>query len=134
VGSTSEVKVLLDTHTWLWYLLGHHQLSKRHRKIIEDESTELSLSSISIWEVHLLIEKNRLPVNEPPAIWIKNALGMLQVREAGITFAIALRSRSLALNNQDPADRFIAATAIEMKVPLLTADERLLACPDIRCF
>ena len=50
-----------------------------------------------------------------------------------INETIATRSRSIMLDHQDPADRFIAATAAEMKVPLLTADQRLLACPDIRC-
>ena len=127
------MKVLLDTHVWLWYLLGDDRLSQSYRNIIDDESVGLSLSSISIWEAHLLIEKERLPVNEAPGIWIRNALQTLQVREAGITFAIALRSRSLALFHQDPADRFIGATSIEMKAPLLTADERLRACPDIHC-
>ena len=127
------MKVLLDTHVWLWYLLGDDRLSGAQRHIIEDETTDLVLSSISIWEAHLLIEKNRLPVDEPPGAWIKNALRTLQVREAGVTFAIALRARSLALAHQDPAGRFIAATAVEMNAALLTADERLLACLDVRC-
>ena len=128
------MKVVLDTHVWLWYLLGDDRLGRPQRRIIEDEDTELVLSSISVWEAHMLIEKNRLPINEPPGVWIGNALRILQVREAGITFAIALRARSLALEHQDPADRFIAATAIELKASLLTSDERLLACPDVRCF
>ena len=80
-----------------------------------------------------MIEKNRLPVDDPPGVWIRNALRILHVREAGVTFAIALRSRSVALDHQDPADRFIAATAIELKAALLTADASLLACADVRC-
>jgi PIN domain nuclease of toxin-antitoxin system len=127
------MKVVLDTHVWLWYLLGDPHLSQTHRHLIEDESIDLSLSSISIWEAHLLIEKERLPVSDPPDVWIRNALRTLQVREAGVTFAIAVRSRTVALTHQDPGDRFIAATAIELKAPLLTADERLRACPDLRC-
>ena len=127
------MKVLLDTHVWLWYLLGEPYLSQTHRNIIDDESNDLLLSSISIWEAHLLIERGRLPVTDPPATWIDKAIRTLHVREAGITFAIAARSRSIMLDHQDPADRFIAATAAEMKAPLLTADARLLTCPDIRC-
>lgn len=127
------MKVLLDTHVWLWYLLGDEHLSQRHREIITDDTVELLLSSISVWEAYLLIEKERLPVNDAPAVWLRNALHTLPVREAGVTFAVALRSRSLDLSHQDPADRFIAATSIELKAPLLTADERLRACPDIEC-
>ena len=75
----------------------------------------------SIWEAHLFSEKQRLPVNDAPADWIWNVLQILQVREAGITFAIALRSRALVLFHQDPADRFIGASSIELKASLLTA-------------
>lgn len=127
------MKVLLDTHVWLWYLLGDPRLSRTHRTLMEDDSTDLYLSSMSVWEAHLLIEKDRLPVKSAPGAWIREALRTLQVREAGISFAIATRSRSIPVDHQDSADRFIAATALEMKIPLLTEDERLRACPDLRC-
>jgi PIN domain nuclease of toxin-antitoxin system len=127
------MKLLLDTHIWLWHLLGDAQLSRTHRHLIEDEGTDLLISSISIWEAHLMIEKDRLPVTEPPGVWVRKALRAMQVREAAITFAIAIRSRSVGLKHQDPADRFIAATATELKVPLLTADDRIRSCPDLRC-
>jgi len=127
------MKLLLDTHVWLWYLLGDPQLSRTHRTLMDDEGNELILSAISVWEAHMLIERQRLPVTAAPEEWIRTALRTLQVREAGITFAIALRSRAMVLEHQDPADRYIAATAAELKLPLLTADERLLRCPDIRC-
>jgi PIN domain nuclease of toxin-antitoxin system len=48
------------------------------------------------------------------------------VYEAALTYAIAMRSRQIQLPHQDPADRFIAATAIEYAFPLITADEHLL--------
>lgn len=113
--------------------LADDRLSQTHRNSIEDENAELFLSPISIWETHLLIEKNRLPVDEAPGISIRKALKALPVREAGSSFATALRLRSLTVAHQDPADRFIAATAIEMKASILTADERLLACRAIGC-
>ena len=123
--SGPKFRVLLDTHVWLWYLLGDAQLKIKHRDVIEQETSELWLSPISLWETHVLIEKRQIPVGDPPSVWIGRALSILRVREAPITFAIAMRSRSLELVHQDPADRFLAATAAEMKAPLLTSDERL---------
>ena len=125
------MKVLLDTHVWLWYLVGDRRLADRHCQIIEDETTELYLSSISIWEAYLLIEKGKLDVTGSPTDWIQNALRVVQVREAVVTFAVAMRSRKLKLEYEDPADRFIAATSIEMNIPLLTYDKKLLAYSNI---
>jgi PIN domain nuclease of toxin-antitoxin system len=116
------MKAMLDTHVWLWYLLGDERLSPRIREIIGDDEVELWLSPVSIWEAHLLIERERLPVTEPPSLWVKKALRLLPVREASLTFAIAVRSRAVSLTHQDPVDRFIAATAPEMSLPLLTVD------------
>ena len=124
---------LLDTHTWIWYLRASSRLGRVHRRIIENESSELWLSPVSIWEAHLLIENGRLKVGEPPAAWIRSSLHALRVKEAPLTFAIAERSRSVHLPHDDPADRFIAATAIEMKLTLLTQDERLLECRELKC-
>ena len=127
------MKVLLDTHVWLWCLLADKRLAKTHRALIEDPETEIFLSPISIWEAHLLIERQRLPVNGSATQWVKLALTALPIREARLTFAIAQLSRSLKLTHGDPADRFIAATSAAMKIPLMTADANLLRCADIQC-
>ena len=127
------MKVLLDTHVWLWYLLGDKKLSSTYRDLIDDDKVELWLSPISVWEAHLLIEEERLPVTEPAAVWIKKALQVLPMRDAGMTFAIAKRSRAVQLPHRDPADRFIAATSIEMAMPLLTVDKRLRDCSELNC-
>ncbi len=127
------MKVLLDTHVWLWYLLGDKKLGKTHRAILEDEEAVLFLSPISIWEVHLLIEGGRIKADRGASVWLSDALTKIPLIEARLTFAAAARSRSLPLPHADPADRFIAATAIEMKIPLLTADRHLLTCPGLEC-
>ena len=128
------MRILLDTHVWLWWLIGDKRLKKTHADLIRDPHSELFLSPISVWEAHLLLESERLDVSSSdPARWIESALEVLPIRQAQLTFAIAARARTLSLAHQDPADRFIAATAAEMKVPLLTADKRLLACKNINC-
>lgn len=127
------MNVLMDTHVWLWYLLGDKRLSSEHKKRIEDENVTLWLSPVSVWEAHLLIERRRITATEPAARWIRNALRALPVREAPLTYAVAIRSRTIALEHEDPADRFIVATAPELKAALLTADERLLRSGQVEC-
>lgn len=127
------MRALLDTHVWLWHLLDDKRLSAANAEIVADPANDIFLSPVSIWETHLLLERGRLRVQVTPAEWIRTSLRMLPVREAPLTFRIAIRARTLEGQHQDPADRFIAATAIEMKLPLLTCDQRLRDCTELRC-
>ena len=63
---------------------------------------------------------------------MRNALSATPARETPLTYEVALASRTIALPHQDPADRFIAATAKVLGLTLVTSDARLLACPDIQ--
>ena len=120
------MKLLLDTHIWLWYLQGNSRLSENLRQIMNSPDTELWLSPISVWETIVLAEKGRIELNSDPQVWVKRYLRSLDVKEARITHEIAMRSRSIQLSHQDPADRFITATAIELDLTLATVDKRLL--------
>lgn len=84
------------------------------------------LSPISAWEALLLAERGRLRTDGDPAGWVDRALKALPVRDATLTREVALVSRSLDLAHEDPADRFIAASAVVYDLVLVTADERLL--------
>lgn len=87
---------------------------------------ELWLSPISVWELLLLVERGRLDLDRGVEAWIARAEAVVGTREAPLTREIALESRRLELPHEDPADRFIAATAKVMGLTLVTADERLL--------
>jgi PIN domain nuclease of toxin-antitoxin system len=119
------VKVLLDTHIWLWYSLGNPQLSENLRSIIASETTELWLSPISMWEVLLLTEKNRISLELDPVAWIEQSIKALSIQEAPLNRSIAILSRQIDLPHQDPADRFIAATAVYHQLTLATVDTNL---------
>lgn len=58
------MKILLDTHIWLWYLQGNKKLSSELQEIITDKNNDLCLSPISIWETLMLVEKNRIVINQ----------------------------------------------------------------------
>lgn len=106
------MKLLLDTHIWLWYLLGEERLSIELQTTIADETNELWLSPISIWETLILAEKGRISLQPNAVTWIDLALKTLEICEAPFVREIAILSRQIQLPHQDPADRFIAATAV----------------------
>ncbi len=119
------MKLLLDTHVWIWYLSGNESLSETLQTAINDDNNELWLSPISIWETLLLAEKGRIVLKPTPSEWIRDSLEELKTKEAPLSNEIAILSRQLKLEHQDPADRFIAATAIHLNLILATVDNRL---------
>ena len=126
------MNLLLDTHIWLWSLLDPDRLCGRARNELIDPANTLALSSVSIWEALVLAEKERVLLRPDPWSWIRTALTVRPLRELPVTFDIALGSRTVRLGHDDPADRFIAATAVAHGHTLVTADASLLRCPDIR--
>ena len=123
--------LLLDTHVWLWSLLDPRRLSSATLELLASNAISLHLSPVSVWETLLLAKRGRLAVEDDPQSWIRKALSASPVIETPITFDVALASCSFRLAHEDPADRFIAASARVFGLTLLTADRRLLDCPDI---
>lgn len=124
------MKLLLDTHIWLWALLEPERLTASVSAALESPDNELWLSPISVWEAMVLAERGRVVVNAAPAEWVQEMVRAIPRREAPLTHDIAVASRQLSLSHQDPADRFIAATAQVLGLTLVTADERLLHCAE----
>jgi len=119
------VKLLLDTHIWLWSLLDPAQLGPQVTRAFEHPDAEVWLSPISVWETLMLIERGRLKVDRAAAEWVDEALAAVPLREAPLTHQVALESRRVRLPRGDPADRFLAATARVYDLTLVTADRYL---------
>lgn len=123
------MKLLLDTHIWLWGLLEPGRLGPQTVSKLRDTTNEIWLSPISTWEALLLHTKGRIHLSLDLVEWLaESTAGM---REAPLTHEIALVAQQLNLH-QDPADRFLAATAQVLDLTLVTADERLLGLGNIR--
>lgn len=131
MGSPEQLRLLLDTHIWLWSLLEPARLGSRLRETMEDGATDLWLSPISVWEALLLIERGRVEVDGDARSWVERALVAMPLRDAPLSREVAIRSRLVGLPHPDPADRFIAATAAIHELTLATADQRLLASADL---
>lgn len=120
------MKLLLDTHIWLWSLLDPERLSLTVSDALRDTANELWLSPISLWEVILLCERGRLDLDLPVENWIDEALRNAPMIEAPLTHRIVRQSCRIRLEHRDPADRFLLATAQALDLTLVTADARLI--------
>jgi PIN domain nuclease of toxin-antitoxin system len=125
------VKLLLDTHIWLWSLLEPSRLGRRTAAALDDPDNELWLSPISVWETLMLAERGRLVLEPDAERWVRAQLQRLPFHEAPLNTEVAIASRTLRVGSADPADRFLAATARVYDLTLVTADSRLRKLPHV---
>lgn len=126
------MKLLLDTHIWLWSILTPERLLPGVRRALRDKKNELWLSPISTWELAVLCAKGRVVLNEGIAAWTAKALAAAPLREAPLTHEIALETTKFQLPHRDPADYFLGATARVLDLTLVTADKRLIQSRQFR--
>ncbi len=121
------MKLLLDTHIWLWSLLAPDKLGRRVAAALSSARNELWVSPISVWETLVLAERGRIKLKVDAHRWVEDAFRAAPFVEAPLNRAVAVMSREIRLAHQDPADRFLAATAAVYDLTLVTADDQLLA-------
>ncbi|MFV2054968.1 MAG: type II toxin-antitoxin system VapC family toxin [Thiohalomonadales bacterium] len=121
--------IALDTHALIWWVNGDNKLSSAAKKAIskiQKNASVILVSSITVWEIALLVKKRRLTLTMDVSAWIATTAAIDSVRYVAIDNAIAIESVNLPGNfHKDPADRMITAMARHHNVPLLTADERI---------
>lgn len=122
------MRLLLDTHVWLWRLLAPERLSHDAERAVARRDSSLHLSPISTWETLVLARKGRLSLDPTPSAWVLDALRRSALTAVPLSHGIALRSEALeGLESADPADRFLVATALEHELVLVTADDAMRA-------
>jgi PIN domain nuclease of toxin-antitoxin system len=122
------LRLLLDTHAWLWRLLAPERVSSDAERAMGERRSELFLSPVSVWETLVLARKGRLRLSPTPAEWVLDALRRSAPKAVPLTHGIAMRSEALAgFDSDDPADRFLVATALEHDLALVTADTAMHA-------
>ena len=121
------MKLLLDTHIWIWSVLEPRKIAPRTAVALQDPVNEKWLSPISLWELMILVEKKRVMLNLSAEEWIVQALRDTPIREAPLTADVVLATKKISLPYRDPADTFLAATAHAFGLTLVTSDARLLS-------
>jgi PIN domain nuclease of toxin-antitoxin system len=122
------MKVLLDTHIWVWAVVQPDSLSRAVRRQIDNPRNELFLSPISIWEAHHLNRRGKLRLKVSFSSWVDDSLAQLGVVEAPFNFAVAAQASQIQLPQPDLGDTLLAATAAVFGLTLVTSDAQLLAC------
>ncbi len=119
--------IILDTHAWIWWVLDDEKLSPRQQAIIkENESGEIGISAISIWEAARLVELGKLELPCPLEEWFEQAINYPGIRVVELSPEIAIGSTRLPGQfHRDPADQIIVATARQFDCALVTSDERI---------
>jgi PIN domain nuclease of toxin-antitoxin system len=123
--------IVLDTHTWIWWVHDPIQLTEAQIETITSNETDLiGISAISCWEVAKLVEVKRLELPLPLEAWFQLALSYPGVQILALTPEVAIESTHLPPPfHRDPADQIIVATARLHRCPLFTSDEKILRYP-----
>lgn len=116
------MKVLLDTHAFLWALVDPGKLSSKARQMLEDETTDVVASAISACEIATKLRLGKLPGAQRVVSDYTGALQGLQATELVLTSAHALRAGAYPQLHRDPFDRMLAAQSALEKVALVSCN------------
>ena len=128
MGGPAIMKLLLDTHIWIWALERPEKLSRAVQRQLENPKNELYLSPVSIWEAHHLERRKRLRIRKSFAEWLEQVFLQVPLLEAPFNFAVAAEASRIELPQADLGDLFLAATASVFGLTLVTADSQLTGC------
>ena len=121
--------LLLDTHIVLWLDSGDERLRPSTRGLLDGcwrNGGSIFLSTVTAWEIALLVDAGRIDLDMPIEAWIKRFLDRPGIEAVPLDHRAASRSYQLHhLQHRDPADRLLIATAIELACPPVTYDERI---------
>ena len=116
------MNVLLDTHTFIWYIEGNTSLTEKAREIVEFSADNVYLSIISLWEIAIITGKNKLAMqNEYDDLL--DVLNSLNIEVLPITFVDTQIYKNLPLHHGDPFDRMIISQAINNSLTIIGCDQ-----------
>ncbi|MGI4775764.1 MAG: type II toxin-antitoxin system VapC family toxin [Janthinobacterium lividum] len=120
--------IILDTHILLWSFLSPNEISKEVTEAISgaQDDSRLFISSITLWEIAMLVNKKRINLFEPTLTFLNSISQAKGLNIVSISTSIAADSGNLLNFHGDPADRIITATTRELAGHLITKDEKIL--------
>ena len=129
--------IALDTHAMLWWISMPERIPKKAQRLLDASVADklpIAVSSISLWEIAMLVERKRLELTIPVAVWIAHVEEIPWLSFVPVDNRIAVRAVHLeAFPHRDPPDRIIVAPALGLNAALVTADTRLRSYSPLRC-
>ncbi len=119
------MRLLIDTHTFLWFVWDDSRLSAAAKGMIEDMANELLLSAASIWEMAIKVGTGKLSLGAELDIFLNDHMVKNGIQLLGISIPHVAAVSKLPPVHRDPFDRLIVAQSVVEGVPLVSADPLL---------
>lgn len=116
------MNLLLDTHSFLWFIGGNTNLSPTARSLIEDTSNQPFLSLASLWEIAIKSSLGKLTLAQPFEVLMPRQMELNGIKPLNIELDDLALVAKLPLHHRDPFDRLLVAQAIERQIPVISAD------------
>lgn len=123
------MKVLLDTHVFVWAIAYPERLSPRAKKVIENSQNEVLLSVASVWEMTIKLSLGKLTIPAPAIPFVQKQLVAQRIGMLAIQLSHLERLEKLPLYHRDPFDRLLVAQCVEEDASLITVDDKLQLYP-----
>lgn len=119
------MKLLLDTHSFLWFIENNPKLSASALAAIKDGSNEIFLSIANVWEIAIKANLGKLQVGTPFEVFISNQLSLNRINLLDVTINHVAVIATLPLHHRDPFDRLLVAQALVEQIPIVSIDAEL---------
>ncbi len=122
------MRILLDTHIFLWFISGDTQLSTNLRDEIRDPDNEVYLSAVSVWEAIVKYQLGKLPLPENPETYLPKQRNLHQIASLALDEMSVVQLAKLPLLHRDPFDRMLICQALHNGLTIATVDTAIRAC------
>ena len=123
------MRLLLDTHIFLWLIIGDRRIGEAMQTDILNPENEVYLSAVSIWEISVKYQLGRLPLPDPPQVYLPVQRQRHQIASLSLDESSVSQLANLPSIHRDPFDRMLVCQAIEHNLTIVTVDEMLQAYP-----
>ena len=116
------MKVLIDTHVFLWSIASPKKLSSRARSVIESGNNQVFLSVASLWEIVIKVQVGKLSLPDHAERYLRRRIAETDIEVLPITAEHTLKLFSIPDHHRDPFDRILVAQSLEEQIAIVTAD------------